>query len=680
MADVSVDVRDDRGVRVERRSPLRPLLEAGPMPYAVVDVTQDGSGDVIDLRVRYANPSARRALSCAADCPPGTGIRTRLPEVVTEALLAACRSLLSADPAADPDVTGKELDCDQCQHALVFRLGSHLGIVWQPEGSPSDSDLADQARMYRMISEHASDMVYWAGTDRLIRWVSPSVTAALGWTPAELIGTRMADLVHPEDRADTEGLRRRLYGGQMGPGRTEPLVVRMRTRGGVYRWMSAQASQVFGADGQPNGVVGGIHDVHELVLARTAAEDAAEELRLTQLTIDAAAIGMAIVAPDGRFTRVNPALCQMLGYPEGELLGQAFMALTHADDVAASAAAWKQLATGLRDTYSARKRYLTRTGEPVWADVNVVALRLPGSTQIRHYVAQMVNVTAEMTFLGQLQRSEEELRLALDGAPSGIAIADSAGRITRVNPALCQLLGRGEQELLGHTVSELLPEPAAAEIGPAPGTATYHLRVGGADLWLEHSSRRLADGGQAIHVHQFHDHTRMYRMQHELRYRASHDPLTGVANRDGLFSRLQGRRAADRAAPIGVLFLDIDRFKSINDQHGHAAGDSVLAQVAARISASLRAGDFVARYGGDEFVVLADVATAQQVMAVARNILSATSQPVIHDGLAIPCATSIGATLAVPGEPADPLLNRADRALYEAKRSGRARIHYVPPT
>lgn len=677
MADLSIDVRERAGVRVERRSPLRPLLEAGPMPYAVVDVAQDEAGDVIDLRVRYANPPARHALKCTSDCPTGQGVREKLPEDVADALLAACRAVLGTESAGEQG--GMDIECAQCQDARVFRLGDHLGIVWQPEGAPA-RDLAEQARIFQMISEYASDMVYWAGPDRVIRWVSPSVTAALGWEPAELVGTRMSDLVHPDDRADTEGLRRRLYGGKMGPGRTKPLVVRMRTRSGVYRWMSAQASQVYGADGQPDGVVGGIHDVHELVLARAAAEEATEALRLSQLNIDAAAIGMAIVAPDGRFLQVNPALCQMLGYSAEELRDTTFLAITHPDDAAAGASALRELARGSRDAYSARKRYLTKTGEPVWVDLSVVAVRQPDSAAVGHYVSQLVNVTAEMTFLRQLQRSEDELRQALAGAPGGMAIADATGRITRVNPALCQMLGRSEAQLLGRTVAELLPEPVAAEMGPAPEAATYRLQVGGAEIWLEHSTRRVADGaGPTIQVHQFHDHTELYRMHHELRYRASHDPLTRVANRDGLFARLARRRSADRAAPIGVLFLDIDKFKNINDEYGHAAGDTVLAQVAARITGALRAGDFVARYGGDEFVILADVSTADQVLAVASNILAATSQPVAHSGTAIPCATSIGATLALPGEQADPLLQRADRALYTAKRSGRARVQYLPP-
>ena len=160
----------------------------------------------------------------------------------------------------------------------------------------------------------------------------------------------------------------------------------------------------------------------------------------------------------------------------------------------------------------------------------------------------------------------------------------------------------------------------------------------------------------------------------QLAHRATRDSLTGLANRDLLAENLERmvREAVATGQPLGVVYFDIDHFKPLNDTLGHAAGDSLLRQIAARVSACVRTSDLVARIGGDEFVVAVD--DAAEVMTVARRIHQSFAEPFEFDDRRLAFSPSIGVASWVPGCSVDELVGRADTALYQAKNSGRNQI------
>jgi diguanylate cyclase (GGDEF)-like protein len=164
-----------------------------------------------------------------------------------------------------------------------------------------------------------------------------------------------------------------------------------------------------------------------------------------------------------------------------------------------------------------------------------------------------------------------------------------------------------------------------------------------------------------------------------LGHQAAHDHLTGLPNRVLLHERLG--QVLDRAEPgraVAVLFLDLDRFKAVNDSLGHAWGDALLVETAARLQAAGRPRDLVARLGGDEFVVVcADLDDPAEAGVVARRMLAAVSEPVSHDGRTVAVSTSIGiATVTAPGRTPEEVLRNADTAMYRAKGDGRSRIDF----
>jgi diguanylate cyclase (GGDEF)-like protein len=201
-------------------------------------------------------------------------------------------------------------------------------------------------------------------------------------------------------------------------------------------------------------------------------------------------------------------------------------------------------------------------------------------------------------------------------------------------------------------------------------------RVGADQIHAEGVLRNLVDdptvGGMVVTIR---DITERRILEEQLTHQALHDSLTGLANRRLFADRLAHalERRGERMEPQAVLFVDLDDFKTVNDSLGHGTGDGVLAEIGARIGGLLRAGDTVARVGGDEFAVLLEGATLEQAKDAADRLIEAISMPILLSSVSVQISASIGITLAIPGEvTAEEALRNSDLAMYWAKDSGKA--------
>ncbi|HET7186399.1 MAG TPA: diguanylate cyclase, partial [Terriglobales bacterium] len=170
----------------------------------------------------------------------------------------------------------------------------------------------------------------------------------------------------------------------------------------------------------------------------------------------------------------------------------------------------------------------------------------------------------------------------------------------------------------------------------------------------------------------------LLRSREQLRFRATHDALTGIWNRRHILQLLQEEmvRGARMGMCVGALMLDLDRFKVINDTHGHQVGDAVLAEVAGRVVHAVRCYDKVGRYGGEEFLVVLPDCSGDMLGCIAERIRArVAAKPILNEGVEIRVSVSIGGAVANPDQPSDPalLIRNADRALYLAKEAGRNR-------
>lgn len=288
-----------------------------------------------------------------------------------------------------------------------------------------------------------------------------------------------------------------------------------------------------------------------------------------------------------------------------------------------------------------------------------------------------------------LSRSERRFRSLALNSSDVVVVTDAAGLVTYISPSVERLLGHAPEHYLGRSGLEHLhadDAAAAARVLEAlasepAGEVTVELRARHADgtfRWQEYMLRNLLDdpdvGGIVVN---FRDITERRAEQERLTYDASHDVLTGLANRQVFQDRL-GHALSRRARGHGgaaVLFCDLDGFKALNDRFGHAAGDQVLMEIAQRLRDAVRPADTVARIAGDEFtVLLEDLREPGEADTVARRICAALSAPVAVDGEELMVTMSIGVAEAHDADTVDALVAKADLAMYEAKNNGRAGI------
>jgi diguanylate cyclase (GGDEF)-like protein/PAS domain S-box-containing protein len=272
------------------------------------------------------------------------------------------------------------------------------------------------------------------------------------------------------------------------------------------------------------------------------------------------------------------------------------------------------------------------------------------------------------------------LRISMDNAPVGQAIVDTSIHALYVNPALCAMFGYSADELIGADLRDFVHPAdvatAAADFDSlkngAPSPIMSELRLvhrDGTTIWVQRNAVMVpgAHGSDDIVIGQFVDISARKRAEAELARRAVTDALTGLGNREAFFDCVQNRRDAEPTGSVGIVFIDLDGFKQINDDYGHAVGDAVLIQVARRIAQIVVAPDSVYRLGGDEFVVLsANAESAEYVAELAHRLRRALTGSYDTPATPLSLSASVGSTWG-PTNDIERLLHDADAHMYRHK-------------
>lgn len=280
--------------------------------------------------------------------------------------------------------------------------------------------------------------------------------------------------------------------------------------------------------------------------------------------------------------------------------------------------------------------------------------------------------------------AEFRYQTLFENVPIGLYITTQDGRILDANPTLVEILGYPSKEaLLGKEAAELFLDPQDRvreqslfdDEHVVENYETQMRKRNGETIWVRDTCCAIRDenGDVAFYEGSLQDITAEKRAEEELVYMARHDPLTGLLNRYTLRSTLNSEvyRAQRYNHPIGVVMIDVNRFKEINDRFGHAAGDRVLQTVAAVLRRTVRESDIVVRYGGDEFLVLL-IETNGETEIVRQRIQAEMAEKASSTlSLGMPVTLAIGTAHWMPesGQSIEGVLSQADRAMYEEKRN-----------
>jgi len=392
-------------------------------------------------------------------------------------------------------------------------------------------------------------------------------------------------------------------------------------------------------------------------------------------------IGEVVCDDFGRIVRCSSATLELLGYADVPLVGTAVVHLVHPDDRETAIANWvaakEQRGVALRW----RCRLMRADATFLWADITITN-EVGSNTEVS---LQLYDISAEVAATEALVIEREMLGLLTETLPVGVAKLDAHGRTEHANARLADLLAPLDPTVLfehagGGAGALCEPELEAAFIalyrdGVSSRFVLDHQRADGDVLHLEWTIRAALDvvgevTGAVVCVA---DVTEATRLRDALEHRAKTDALTGCLNRSGSIAAIEhalARVGADDG--VGLLFIDLDDFKNVNDSLGHAVGDAVLEVVASRLRAGVRPGDVVGRLGGDEFVVIApQVASRSAALTFAERISGQLLGPAAIAGCAVSVTASIGVAWSSGGT-VGALLGAADAAMYLAKDSDSA--------
>jgi diguanylate cyclase (GGDEF)-like protein/PAS domain S-box-containing protein len=524
-------------------------------------------------------------------------------------------------------------------------------------------------------------LLAYLDADQCFSYANETHRSWLGVDPQALLGKRLIDVIGQRNYRSAAPALEKAYAGQMASFEGELY------NGNERRYAHGNFQPDFDANERVCGVFTALLDITERHLLELQLHESEQRFFGA---FQHAAIGMALTRPDGRFLRVNAAVCQMLGYREDELLALDIARLSHPDDLAVDAALMAELLAGTRESYQLEKRNLHKDGRVVHIQLSV-SLVCDEQNAPLYFVSQVQNISQRKAFEDALHRERELAQVTLRSIGDAVITTDTQLCITSLNPIAEAMTGWSSDEAQGRPIEEIFqlfdaqdghtianPLRAAIEhntiVDLAGKTLLRHRH--GFDTPVEDSSAPIHDhAGNVIGgVLVFHDVSETRALALKMIHLTQHDTLTGLPNRSQLHNHIgQALATANRRQQhAALLYIDIDHFKQINELHGHTAGDRVLRALAAQLHRCLPGDELVSRYGGDEFVVLLPhLESVGEAASLCQTLINQCEQTRVEGLPELALRISIGISV-YPDDAVEPedLLQHAETALVAVKAQG----------
>lgn len=537
------------------------------------------------------------------------------------------------------------------------------------------AEVLDDPRAHAALFNAFPTLVWFADGDGGCSFVNQAWSDYTGMGLDRAAGAGWLEAVHPDDRGALE----RQWTQALGLRRNLETEYRLRRAAGDYGWVHHAAEPVTDAVGRLAGYLGTCHDITERREAEITARARAQEIRLLA---DNVPVLIAHFDHDLRCLFANKAYASTWGWSVDSVIG-------HTVEEIIGAQGFREIEPHIRrvlrgETVTYERTIKAADGAARVIEVNLLPQLGEDGAALSAFVL-ITDITRHRLSELAVRESEERLRKFADATHEGIVFHEN-GVITDCNDAGLRLIGYRYEELVGRPVLDFVAPDARDTVlnnirmGYERAYEAVILHKDGSRIAVELTGKVMPHKGKHYRMTVLRDIRDRKEAEARIQFLAHHDTLTGLPNRVLLMDRLEFILASARRrnAKVGILFIDLDNFKTVNDSLGHAAGDALLRLTASRIEGTLRSVDVVSRLGGDEFlVVLPDLEDEQSPVAVAEKLLAAVSEPVALEGQGLSVSPSIGiAVFPRDGASADTLIRNADAAMYLAKDRGRSNFQF----
>jgi diguanylate cyclase (GGDEF)-like protein/PAS domain S-box-containing protein len=594
----------------------------------------------------------------------------------------------------------------------------------------AELSLSESEQWFRTLVARSSDLIVVVDDQGTFTYTNPIVDKLFGYEKYSLIGRNIFDLIHPADQKLAEGA---YVDALDSAGMEHPVIIRFRTAGGEWRFVECLLTDCLGEQAV-NGIVGNGRDVTERTYLTRALQTLSEG---NQVLVHAKDESELIADICNAIVSVGDYPLTWVGYlqHDGEKTVEVVAKAGHTDIIDGLRFGWGDNSLGLGPigeairtggvqlvnnmlTMNTAPERFARVEEyelrsmcafPLLLHDETIGMIAIYSEQLNYFgpseVDTLGELAAELAYgierlrervqLSQnekvMREAEERFRLAFEHNMAPMLFSDLEDRVIAVNDSFCRMVGFTRDELMGHDskqftypddigiTEETLTRLSSEQIDQVRYVKRY-LRKDGRIIISEvsRSPARDPSGKLLYFVSSERDITEERTLAEQLSHQALHDSLTGLANRALFEDRLtQAHARLARQGGYGaVLLLDLDDFKGVNDAHGHLVGDQLLTGLARRFEFVTRASDTLSRFGGDEFLYLAEgLISPDEAEDVANRLIDVLAEPFIINGLNLEQHASIGIVVFDgKGEDSSELIQRADVALYEAKRQNRGRF------